>query len=302
MSNDTKCGPENCPVINWGGLSPDEQRAQRRSRAEKLSAQGFTEAAIAATLGVSQATISGDLKLSTVDKLKPAKTTTNPKGAGRPKGSRKTTGPQQDRRTDLPEAADLVLDAGMSYEKAAELCDASLQVVRASVAREEGRRQAQPHIDPGSLSMSARERAEAYIRQQVRKFALNYQQKVAALNLQAYKLATKLWDEVLLPKHKQRLADAERILKRRQGVMTSKEYRLIWSCLHPDQVSDQEKKHRYSEAFDIFRRVQKLLLDEKQLPTEELQDFRMQFTDAVKQRVKEERRAKRRANGSIMRA
>jgi len=150
--------------------------------------------------------------------------------------------------------------------------------------------------------MSARERAEAYIRQQVRKFALNYQQKVAALNLQAYKLATKLWDEVLLPKHKQRLADAERILKRRQGVMTSKEYRLIWSCLHPDQVSDQEKKHRYSEAFDIFRRVQKLLLDEKQLPTEELQDFRMQFTDAVKQRVKEERRAKRRANGSIMRA
>ena len=26
MSNDTKCGPENCPVINWGGLSPDEQR------------------------------------------------------------------------------------------------------------------------------------------------------------------------------------------------------------------------------------------------------------------------------------
>jgi len=67
-------------------------------------------------------------------------------------------------------------------------------------------------------------------------------------------------------------------------------------------VSDQEKKQRYSEAFDVFRRVQKLLLDEKQLSTEELKEFRMQFTDAVKQRVKEERRTKRRANGSIMRA
>jgi hypothetical protein len=43
---------------------------------------------IAEALNVSQATISGDLgNLSTPDKSKPAKTASNPKGAGRPKSS-----------------------------------------------------------------------------------------------------------------------------------------------------------------------------------------------------------------------
>lgn len=51
----------------------------------------WTMQRIADALNVSQATISGDLgNLSTPDKLKPAKTPTNPKGAGRPKGSRKS--------------------------------------------------------------------------------------------------------------------------------------------------------------------------------------------------------------------
>jgi hypothetical protein len=57
---------------------------------------------IAAQLGVAQSTITEDLRnLSIVDKLKPAKTASNPKGAGRPKGSKtkaKRTGPQPNRR------------------------------------------------------------------------------------------------------------------------------------------------------------------------------------------------------------
>jgi predicted ArsR family transcriptional regulator len=54
------------------------------------SEQSFTMEQIATQLGVSQNTISLDLRnLSTVDKLKPAKTASNPKGAGRPKGTLK---------------------------------------------------------------------------------------------------------------------------------------------------------------------------------------------------------------------
>lgn len=128
--------------------------AQRKRYAEYYYAQGKTQQVIANMLGVSQYTISMDLKefnLLATNKLSHAKTASNPKGAGRPKGTggmkkgkKKRTGPQSDRRVDQPEAASLVLDEGFTYEKAAEKCDVSLQVVRASVAREEGRREGPP--------------------------------------------------------------------------------------------------------------------------------------------------------------
>jgi hypothetical protein len=72
----------------WADMSPDDRKAQRKPVAEKLYRQGFTMEAIATQLAVDQATISRDLSnLCSVHKLKPAKTASNPKGAGRPKGS-----------------------------------------------------------------------------------------------------------------------------------------------------------------------------------------------------------------------
>ena len=60
------------------------------SRTQINGEREWNEQRIADALGVSQATISGDLgNLSTPDKLKPAKSKTNPKGAGRPKGGAK---------------------------------------------------------------------------------------------------------------------------------------------------------------------------------------------------------------------
>jgi DNA-binding NarL/FixJ family response regulator len=52
--------------------------------------QGFTMEAIATQLDVSHTTIERDLKEFAHDvQIKPVKTTSNPKGAGRPKGSKK---------------------------------------------------------------------------------------------------------------------------------------------------------------------------------------------------------------------
>src|SRR5262252_5455019 len=70
----------------------------------------WTMERIAEALNVAQSTITEDLRnLSTVDKSKPAKTASNPKGAGRPKGSRKPPAP--------PRGADAVValaDQGLS--------------------------------------------------------------------------------------------------------------------------------------------------------------------------------------------
>jgi DNA invertase Pin-like site-specific DNA recombinase len=69
------------PYLLWI-LAPE-----RKPIAERLYKQGFTEEQIATQLGVTKATISNDLaNCLTTKQSKPAKTASNPKGAGRPKG------------------------------------------------------------------------------------------------------------------------------------------------------------------------------------------------------------------------
>src|SRR4051812_47304391 len=88
MGGDRTC-PDDCLIAAWHSL-PDDQKtkARRVPIVEALAKQGYTQEAIAIQLGVSQYTISMDLRnLLVTNKLKPAKTSTNPKGAGRPKGA-----------------------------------------------------------------------------------------------------------------------------------------------------------------------------------------------------------------------
>jgi hypothetical protein len=86
-----KCGPDGCPIIAFSDLTVDEQRVQRKRIAEKMYGQGFTMMQIATQLGVkSVSTIHHDLRdFSEIEKLKQAKTETNPKGAGRPRKSKR---------------------------------------------------------------------------------------------------------------------------------------------------------------------------------------------------------------------
>jgi transcriptional regulator with XRE-family HTH domain len=71
--------------------------ATKQSKHAK-TASNWTMQRIAKALNVSQSTITEDLRnLSTADKSKPARTASNPKGAGRPKGSAK-----RQRRTTQP--------------------------------------------------------------------------------------------------------------------------------------------------------------------------------------------------------
>jgi hypothetical protein len=183
MGGDRTC-PDDCPLSVWAGLSAKDRKKQRKAVAEKLYKQGFTMEAIATQLGVTKMTISNDLKdFNCKEPLqsKPAKTATNPKGAGRPKGSKtsdesKTSGgkisepekneskggedvsnkrePRPGRgrndESELPTDVQLamacaVLDEGKTFAqvvKQYEKYDLKSEFVpRAAVAREQGRRE-----------------------------------------------------------------------------------------------------------------------------------------------------------------
>jgi hypothetical protein len=96
MGGDRTC-PDDCPLAVWTGLDPDDRKVQRKAIAERLYKQRFTMEQIAKQLSVSEATIHRDLNSFTVKELKPAKTASNPRGAGRPKGSTKTRNKMVDR-------------------------------------------------------------------------------------------------------------------------------------------------------------------------------------------------------------
>jgi len=260
MGKDRDC-PEECPVGAYASLPPKEKRAKRKALALELHHKGMIQEQIAAELGVPRSTIRDDL-LEFGDSAKPHR----PKG-GRPKGAGKApkpkpVGPQKHRRTDHVEAARLVLDEGLTYEQAAERCDVSLQVVRASVQREEGRREgrADPDIDRAELSLSAQQKLDAALRHYKRQLNLEFEQRVQD--------ECKRWlEECSLPAYVKEMAKLEYSISSRKGIMSKEVYRLILSCLHTDSRNSVSDK-KLNEAFNEFKVREKRLLDEKESPTE----------------------------------
>lgn len=214
--------------------------------------------AIAAQFGVTVMTISRDLgNFNTMLKLKPAKTASNPKGAGRPKG-----GPKPERRTTTPAiehvAASLVLDHGKTYEETKdELGLRSVATVKTAVRKEEGRRE--PSAERESLSATAQEKLDAAIRRHQAKLDASFLARVGDE-------VRKRIDEIVLPHWKKQIDEAKDLYSRRYGAMTKETFNTIRRALHPDSrqsISDR----KLSEAFDAFMALEKYLLNEKDSPT-----------------------------------
>jgi len=151
-------------------------------------------------------------------------------------------------------------DGKTNAQIAAELGIGQRQV-RHVVEREKIERNVEPIITSEMLSMTARQKLELAIKQHKAKLTAEW--RVAL---------TKRIDEILTntigPKLKREQESARRVLEKRKGIMDRKTYRLITSCLHPDRVLDETLKPVYARAFDLFRSVKILLLDEKNDPTE----------------------------------
>jgi ParB-like chromosome segregation protein Spo0J len=225
----------------------------------------WTMQRIADALNVGIGTVSRDLgNSSTVEKLKPAKTASNPKGAGRPKG---TTKPHSESEK-LAKARDLIRprveadqplktgelnrEHGISrhtFERAAQLERVRLAAL------------AEPEIDRTTLSLTAQEKLDAAIRQHTRKLDIEFETRV----LDECK---RRLNEISLPHYYKQLQELERSISNRKGIMDRVTYRKILACLHPDRVADEVLKKRYEEAFRLFTELEKRVLDEKESPTE----------------------------------
>lgn len=252
MGGDRTC-PDDC--------TPARRAAFRKTIAETLYKQNQTMEQIATQLGVSQQQISKDLV-----GLQPSSKPPRPKG-GRPKGSKRAVSPGRGRagQSQIGRPVELaiakaVLDDGKSLAEAAD--EAGLKsdmVVRFAVAREQGRREAEPQITADMLSMTAQEKLDAAIRHHQRKLDSAFEDRVREESRKRY-------EELGLPFWKQKIEQAQKLYNKRSALMDKETFNTIRRALHPDSRNSISDK-KLAEAFDKFMALEKYLLNEKDSPT-----------------------------------
>jgi hypothetical protein len=160
--------------------------------------------------------------------------------------------------------------------------------VRHIIEEEAIRREAQigAAIDPNTLSLSAQQKIAIAIRQHQRRLDQDFETRVLRAIRQRL-------EETILPSYEKTAADHQEIIKARKGLMSKADYNKIMSCLHPDSrksITDE----KLVEAFQIWRKLEILLLDEKESPTATLGMPRTyQEMMELKRKVSEMRRGKR---------
>jgi predicted transcriptional regulator len=255
--------PNDCPLAIWASLSATDRKAQRKSVAEKLYKQDFTMEQIATQLGVTNQTISNDLREfpNDLEIKKSAKTASNPKGAGRPKGSKKGKATRAPKLHVDAATVIALRDKGVSISKVAEQTGVPERQVRHIVEEEAIRREAvaEAAIDPATLSLSAKEKFDMAIRKYKKQLDREFVQRVT-------EEVRKRIDEMVLPYWREQIAEAKTLYERRKGFMDKDTFKLIWSALHPDSRKSITDK-KLAEAFDAFSRMEKFLLNEEDSPT-----------------------------------
>jgi hypothetical protein len=258
MGGERTC-PDDCIYRKWQNLSPTERKTQRKPYVEQLYKQGYTMETIATQLGVSKKTISLDLAgiVTQGNNQKPAKTASNPKGAGRPKGTKKPRPkPKSHGRVVILAASgapkkEIASETGLGER----MVDRILEVEQ---ARRDG--QIDPEIDRAALSMSAQEKLDAAVRQHKRKLDVEFETRVRDE-------VKRRIDQMILPHWKEKIAQAQQLYARRRGAMDKATFNKIRRALHPDSrrsISDA----MLADAFDTFMSLEKFLLDEKDSPTD----------------------------------
>ena len=238
-----------------------------------------------------QATISRDLgDLCTVHKSKSAKTKTNPKGAGRPKGKKKSRQapkphPQRDEMVALS-------DSGLSDAQIAEKVGSSAHTVRGEVERENIARTVEPVITPNMLSMTAQQKLELAIKQHKEKLTAEWRIAISAR-------VDELLANTIGPKLKKEQDQARWVMKSRKGIISLKTFNKIRRCLHSDYVypliADLEARARYDDAWHLFAALEKVLLNEKDSPTQFIDIPKDPDWEELKRQASAARKAKRAA-------
>jgi hypothetical protein len=154
---------------------------------------------------------------------------------------------------------------------------------------EEARRENEPIIDPASLSATAQKKLETVIRQHKRHLDAQFSQTVK----DRIKEVLDDW----LPDYEQKLREAEQVINTYEGLMSRADFRKIWGCLHPDRGAS---KTMLAEAFDLFAKHERVLVKKEKEQRQPKMPFPQTYAEAMamKQAVREQRRAQRASNKS----
>lgn len=242
----------------------------------------WTMARIASALNVAERTISRDIANSDmVSELKPrTRTTTNPKGAGRPR--RVSSKPRAQTAVDREDKVAVLMDLGKTTQEIAVELGVGQRAANQAMEHVKIRREAKAEaaVDPDALSMSAKERLAAAIRQATQKLEQEFAQRVRD------EVRSRI-EQTVLPAYAEEYQRYRDWIDHRKGCMDRRTYIKILAQLHPD-------KGGHADLFDIFKKLEKVLLDEKESPTPKAA-FPRTYDDlmAMKQKASAARKAAR---------
>ncbi len=252
MGGDRTC-PDDCPLAVWQTLSKKDRKAQRKPIAERLYKEGHTMEAIATQLGVSQQQISKDLfDLQPSSKSKRAKTASNPKGAGRPKGKR--SAPKRDK---VQEEVNAIVRAGepVNRKELGEKYGVSEDVIQDATLIATGITRAEPQVRPEDLSLTAQEKLAVAKRLQEHHLNAEHAARMRKLDEEVRQRVLKESEEHLAMLEEARIKASEdekwyrELINNHKPPFTIEDFKTILMCLHPDGERTPEK---LNEAFRLF--------------------------------------------------
>jgi ParB-like chromosome segregation protein Spo0J len=268
---------------NIGGATLTKKDRQRI--AELAYQHGYTMDQIGKLLGVSKKTISLDLNgVVTKGNNHP-----RPKG-GRPKSTKKkdTVVTPKQQKPQLPPPPIKTVDAKNRVAGVDIKVDPAVWQAFNENAQQEHKSATSKigelitsYVDGGEvraeLPKTSQEKVDVAIRHHQRKLDVAFEQRVLDD-------VRKRLDEIVLPSWRKRIDEAQRIFHRRLGVMNKDTFNTIRRALHPDSRNAVSDK-KLAEAFDAFMGLEKLLLNEKESPTDPL-DIPSNLAEWDKARVK----------------
>jgi transposase len=235
----------------------------RRKKATELYGGGMTQQGIADQLNVSQSVISEYLgNLSETDKSKRPKTATNPRGAGRPKGSKSKT-PKAKREPKPPgvKQAQRSIDLDADTWEQVKARAAAAEIPAAQFIGALLTATINPEIDLKTLSKTAQNKVGIAIRQHQkrldREFELKVQAEVKLRNQKAFPVLDKIQKDAYANEKLYR-----EFMQKAKKIMTVEDFSFICSCLHPDS-RDAVTTERLNRAFQMFRPKKFALTGEK---------------------------------------
>lgn len=233
---DAKCA---CGV-SYEPLSAAQRVERRREKAGELYGRGVTMQEIANQLKVSRSVIGEDLgNLPETDKLKHHKTATNPKGGGRPKGSKtKRPGVKQAQRS-----VDAHPDDWQMFKDKAE-------ALGKSAAEALGELLAEPEIDPKTLPKTTQEKLAIALRHQKRVQDAEFERRVQAEYTARVKKNFPDLDKMQRAAAEEKRT-YERLSRERKHIMSVTDFMFVLSCLHPDSRASVSEG-RLKRAFQML--------------------------------------------------